>query len=288
MLAKSNGQPVATVNPNVASIVLEEVRAMAKERAKHLTLETNIVLDLGLDSLERLQIASSLEEIFGGRLPEEVLANVDTCREVAVAIEQYIGVIPRGHRTATATGDPEMTPRPADYEPAVEDYRFEALPEYRRLKMQMEQIAAAGGVNPYFTVHEGLTRDTTIVEGRELISFASYNYLGMSGDPVVVARPATPWLATAPASRPAGWFPARKPLHRQLERAIADFIGTEDAIVFVGGHSTNETTIGHLFGAGDLILHDALLAQQHHAGRHPFRGPAAPFPHNDCRRLRGS
>ncbi len=40
--------------------------------------------------------------------------------------------------------------------------------------------------------------------------------------------------------------------------AIADFIGIEDAVTFVGGHSTNETTIGHLLGPGDLILHDAL------------------------------
>ena len=49
-----------------------------------------------------------------------------------------------------------------------------------------------------------------------------------------------------------------KTVHRELERAIAEFLGVEDAICFVGGHATNETTIGHLFGPGDLILHDAL------------------------------
>ena len=51
---------------------------------------------------------------------------------------------------------------------------------------------------------------------------------------------------------------SEKTIHRELEQGIADFLGVDDAIVFVGGHSTNETTIGHLFGPGDLILHDAL------------------------------
>ena len=41
-----------------------------------------------------------------------------------------------------------------------------------------------------------------------------------------------------------------KPLHGELERALAELVGTEDSVVFVGGHSTNESTIGHLFGAG--------------------------------------
>src|SRR5690606_26909216 len=113
-------------------------------------------------------------------------------------------------------------------------------------------------VNPYFTVHEGLTRDTTIIDGRELLSFASYNYLGMSGDPAVseAAKAAVDRYGTSvSASR---LVSGEKTVHRELERAIARFIGTDDAIVFVGGHSTNESTIGHLMKPGDLILHDAL------------------------------
>ncbi|WP_286146596.1 aminotransferase class I/II-fold pyridoxal phosphate-dependent enzyme [Arthrospira platensis] len=49
-----------------------------------------------------------------------------------------------------------------------------------------------------------------------------------------------------------------KPIHRELEKAIANFIGTQDSIVYVGGHATNVTTVGHLFGQNDLILHDVL------------------------------
>ena len=79
--AEAQGRPV--VSPAIAQIVMDHVRAIAKERAKTLTLDTNIVTDLGLDSLERLQIANSLEETFGGRFPEDVLAEIETVREVA-------------------------------------------------------------------------------------------------------------------------------------------------------------------------------------------------------------
>ena len=72
-----------------------------------------------------------------------------------------------------------------------------------------------------------------------------------------------------------------KGLHGELERAIADFIGADDAIVFVGGHSTNETTVGHLFGPGDLILHDALAHNSIVQGCILSGAHRRPFPHND-------
>ena len=46
-------------------------------------LDTNILL-LGLDSVERMDIAGTLEAEFGGRIPDEVLQSVETVREVAL------------------------------------------------------------------------------------------------------------------------------------------------------------------------------------------------------------
>ncbi|GIW93718.1 MAG: fatty acyl-AMP ligase [Pirellulaceae bacterium] len=270
--------------PHVAQIVMDQVRAVAKERAKHLTLDTNIATDLGLDSLERLQIASALEEIFGGRFPEEVLAQVETCREVALAIQEHMGTVPRGQRVGDRA-DHDIPPRPADYQPAVEDCRFDRLGEYRRLRLQMQHLEAAGGVNPYFRAHEGVTRDTTQIDGRRLLSFASYNYLGMSGDPQVAqaAKEAIDRFGTScSASR---LVSGEKTIHRELERAIAEWIGAEDAIVFVGGHATNETTIGHLFRSGDLVLHDALAHNSIIQGAILSGARRRAFPHNDWRTL---
>jgi 7-keto-8-aminopelargonate synthetase-like enzyme len=68
-----------------------------------------------------------------------------------------------------------------------------------------------------------------------------------------------------------------RPIHRELERAIADHIGVEDSIVLVSGHATNVTTIGTLVGADDIVVHDALAHEsilsgikQSHAARRPF------------------
>ena len=76
-----------------------------------------------------------------------------------------------------------------------------------------------------------------------------------------------------------------KTIHRELEQAIADFLGTEEAIVFVGGHATNETTIGHLFGPGDLILHDALAHNSIVQGAILSGARRRAFPHNDWQAL---
>ncbi len=47
--------------------------------------------------------------------------------------------------------------------------------------------AALGLENPYFLVNDGVTRDTSVIDGTEVINFSSYNYLGLSGHPAVTA-----------------------------------------------------------------------------------------------------
>ena len=79
--------------------------------------------------------------------------------------------------------------------------------------------------NPFFSVHQGITNDRTVIGGRELINFASYNYVGMSGDPAVskAAKEAIDRYGTSvSASRLAS---GEKDLHGELERAIAALPG---------------------------------------------------------------
>jgi 7-keto-8-aminopelargonate synthetase-like enzyme len=76
-----------------------------------------------------------------------------------------------------------------------------------------------------------------------------------------------------------------KPIHAELEKEIAEFIGVDDSIVFVGGHSTNVTTIGHLLGPNDLILHDSLAHDSIVQGALLSHARRIPFPHNDYEAL---
>jgi 8-amino-7-oxononanoate synthase/acyl carrier protein len=267
------------VSPTVAQIVMDHVRAIDKERAKMLSLDSNIVTDLGLDSLERLQIASSLEETFGGRFPEDVLAEIETVGEVATAIQRYIGSEPRVQRrlatTAGTYGSNGDVPR--------ECYDFSQMPEYKRLKQTMAMLSATGVPNPYFRPHEGITRDTARIGGRELISYSTYNYLGMSGEPAIAAAAKEAIDRFGTSSSASRLVSGEKTIHVELEREIARFHGLDDAICYVGGHATNESTIGHLFGPGDLIVHDSLAHNSIIQGSILSGARRRPFPHNDWR-----
>ena len=77
-----------------AEIVLEQVRLVARERADELTLDTPIT-EIGLDSLERMEILSALQDRFGNRFPEEILIELETCNHVIDAVITYLGTEPR-------------------------------------------------------------------------------------------------------------------------------------------------------------------------------------------------
>jgi 8-amino-7-oxononanoate synthase len=146
-------------------------------------------------------------------------------------------------------------------------------------------MKARGIDNPYFRMHEGAGAHAAISEGREFTSFSRYNYLGMSGDPVVsqAAKDAIDCYGTSvSASRIAS---GERPLHREIEKEIATLIGTEDSIVFVSGHATNVTTIGHLFGKPDLIVHDALIHNSVLQGCQLSQATHLSFPHNNWQAL---
>lgn len=164
-------------------------------------------------------------------------------------------------------------------------YRIEAFPEYVELKQKLELTGLTGVQNPYFTVHEGVAGDTTIVGGRELLNYSTANYLGLSGHPEVVkaAQEAVARYGTSvSASRIAS---GEKPLHGELERRIAQFLGTEAALVLSGGHATNVTVIGHLLEPGDLVLHDAMAHESVLQGAKLSGAERRPFPHNDLAAL---
>ncbi|MDZ7963840.1 MAG: aminotransferase class I/II-fold pyridoxal phosphate-dependent enzyme [Nostoc sp. DedSLP03] len=166
-----------------------------------------------------------------------------------------------------------------------EHYQFECFPEYAQLQQRLIQIQTLEIPNPYFQMQESLTRDCTQVQGRTLINYSTYNYLGLSGDPAVsaAAKDAIDRYGTSVgASRLAS---GERLLHQELEQEIAEFLGVEDCIVYVSGHATNVTTIGHLFNSQDLIFYDALSHNSILQGCALSSAKTVPFPHNDWQAL---
>jgi 8-amino-7-oxononanoate synthase/acyl carrier protein len=281
----------AEVNPAIVEVIEHHVRQIAGERANVLDIHTNIVLDLGLDSLERLEIARILERTFGGRFPEQVLDEIETIGQTAMAIERYLpsGSGLRAEAFLSGEAPSESTVQSSSSSQAKvtvqPESRVEDFAEYQRLQNTKQQMMMTGVPNPYFTVHDGVVRDTTVVGGQELISFASYNYLGLSGHPEVIKAASDAVAQYGTSVSASRLVSGEKPIHGQLERKIAEWIGVDDSILMVGGHATNETTIGHLVGAGDLIVHDSLAHNSIVQGALLSGARRRPFPHNDFESL---
>jgi len=145
--------------------------------------------------------------------------------------------------------------------------------------------------NPYFNVDHGADSPTSgrrghaHVDGNALTNFCAYDYVSMAHDPIVSAatKGAIDRYGTgAGASR---LVSGEKQIHRELESALAGFLGTPASIVFVSGHATNVTTIGHLLGPGDLIVHDILAHNSILQGARLSGATSRGFAHNDWRAL---
>ncbi|MNK43976.1 putative pyridoxal phosphate-dependent acyltransferase [compost metagenome] len=161
-------------------------------------------------------------------------------------------------------------------------YRFALHPGYQQLRILSEGAATLGVSSPFFKVHEGNAGASTRISGQPYLNFASYNYLGLSGDPVVAAaaKAAIDHYGTSvSASR---LVSGERPLHRELEQALADLYDVDDAVTFVSGHATNVSTLGFLFGPNDLIVHDELIHNSVLQGIQLSGARRLSFPHNDA------
>ena len=255
--------------------------------------------EYGLDSVEAINLSGELEGFLGCRLSPTLLWDYQNIHALAQYLAETtptidkinssarLDILPPIPRKTPSSSVKIETERDSLSTPEIppEYYRFDCSPEYKKLQQQIEQVNSLGNGNPFFVPQERIVNDTTSIDGRELINFAAYNYIGMCGDPLVsqAAQEAIERYGTsACASR---LVSGEKPIHRELEREIADFVGVEDSIVLVGGHATNVTTIGHLFGKNDLVLYDALSHNSILQGCFLSGASLVAFPHNDSSTL---
>src|SRR3954454_12226961 len=122
-----------------------------------------------------------------------------------------------------------------------------------------EQLRAAREADllPYFRVLESAAGPVVEMEGAERIMLGSNNYLGLTGDPRVMqgARDALERYGTGlTGSR---FLNGTIDLHLQLEAELADWMGTEEAIVFTTGHQANVGTLGTILSPGDTVVADS-------------------------------
>src|SRR5215208_4903334 len=122
-----------------------------------------------------------------------------------------------------------------------------------------EQLRAAreADVLPYFRTVESSAAPVMEMEGAERIMLGSNNYLGLTGDPRVIAGARDALERYGTGLTGSRLLNGTIDLHLELERELAEWMGTEDAIVFTTGHQANVGTLGTLLGPGDTVIADS-------------------------------
>ena len=185
--------------------------------------------------------------------------------------------------SSTALARPRTLPAPSRREEGIAGDRLDAaeLDGFKEIRMIREAADFLGIADPFFRVHEGIAGAETAIDGRRYVNFASYNYLGLNGHPQIAAAAKAAidrYGTSVSASRPVS---GERPIHRELEGALAQMHGAEDAVALVSGHATNVTVIGHLLGRNDVIVHDALIHNSIVQGAILSGARRVPFPHLD-------
>jgi len=141
------------------------------------------------------------------------------------------------------------------------------------------------GLRRRLQTREGPQAARVVLDGRELVNFGSNDYLGLAADPRLAA-------AAAEAAQRDGWGSGASPLvtghaaaHQQLQQRLAEFEGTEAALLFTSGFAANAGTIAAVVGPGDVVYSD----RKNHAslwdGCRLSRADVRVYPHGDWRQL---
>lgn len=179
-----------------------------------------------------------------------------------------------------------QTPANTADAPEEEEARSSATFGRMRNKLSFERLVELGAKigmrNPLFLCHDRAAKATTLIEGKEYLNFATYDYLDLNTHPEITAavtKAAEVFGTSAGASRLVG---GERPPHRELEKALADLYEVEDCIAYVSGHACNVSTLGFLFGSRDLILYDALAHNSLMQGARLSGATRVAYAHNDA------
>ncbi len=154
----------------------------------------------------------------------------------------------------------------------------------RRLAVELDEMRGAGLLKPE-RILEGPQGAEVRVGGRTVLNFCANNYLGLAGDPELVRAAQeglTRWGLGLASVR---FICGTQTIHKELEHAIAHFLGTDDAILYTSCFDANGGLFETLLGEGDVVISDALNHASIIDGIRLCRADRHRYPHGDMAEL---
>lgn len=293
----TEGLPVS--NSIIVEAVFEHVRNAAPPgMATSLTIDTELS-DAGLDSLARMDVVNGIEQQFKIRFNEESLYDLETIQDLVALIEFQLDPQADSESSISSAGPlnfagpvnpigeaSSMVRNTAgSSKVAMEANDVSLFPEIVQFANRVAGMESAGVQLPFFRANESVRGASSTIAGRNVVSFTSFDYLGMAQDNqvTIASKDAIDRFGTsASASRLVG---GNNTLLEDLDVELARFLGTEAASVFPSGYGTNASLFGHLFNEEDLILYDDLAHNSIVQGAKMSTAKRRAFPHNDAKFL---
>jgi 8-amino-7-oxononanoate synthase len=155
---------------------------------------------------------------------------------------------------------------------------------------ELDALRAAGMFRSVRTV-EPLDGANLLIDGREVVSFAGNDYLGLRRHPDVLAGAKSAMEKYGLGAGASRLLAGSTPVHDHLERALAEFTGFERALVFTSGYQTNIGVLTALAGVhagdspGDVLILDALSHASLVDAARLSKARMRVYPHADVARL---
>ena len=138
--------------------------------------------------------------------------------------------------------------------------------------------------NPFFVPVDQARRDAKL-KGTRFVSFANYDYLGLSGHPAIKAAAADAIDGVGVGALASRLVGGERASHKDLERALASFIGVDEVMTLVSGYLTNVTVISHIMGTRGIIFLDDLSHNSIISGCKSSGSEVVFYRHNDLDHL---
>jgi glycine C-acetyltransferase len=133
-----------------------------------------------------------------------------------------------------------------------------APPHTQRYTDELDQIRAQGLFKSERIITSPQSAEIALADGRKVLNFCANNYLGLADHPDVIAAAKDALDTHGFGMASVRFICGTQDLHKQLEKTIADFFGTEDTILYAACFDANGGLFEPLLDEHDAIISDAL------------------------------